>query len=279
MEKAGTKEQKQKILNELFPLDRRERMIASASEDKRGRKVRYYRYIKFPKFLEILKNGKQSAADYSNPNEIADKKLFKDFLVDFWSFGQELRHPETDLEDLFREEDNLRKEDLREVMNAVFPAVSQEEKDRVVANPTNENILVFIERYVDEGYIKRRHTGSVMQRFSPFLSMSVGGVINDSVLEHDDYVYIETVIADEKIILHPETDQGEKEVLVREIKKEDVSRVFIDFNQLKREVLGDKTSAIGDFISKNKISPYRGGLVEQWRWDEKTSDCLPKSLL
>jgi|GEM_PF-6089989 len=278
LEKAETAKEKQKILNEIFPKERRDQMIADSSEDINGRGVRYYRYIKFPKLLGILKTGKLSAHDYFNLQEAVDIKMLKDFLIRHWSYLEENNHPDIDFEKLIEEEDDLKKKSLADIFPETFPEANPQDIEMVVANPNNQNILAFIEKYASEKFLKAIHTGSSMQCFSPYLSMSVGGIINDCVRDNR-CVYLEIVVPNERIILHPETDQGEKEVLIKEIKKENISRVFTDSEQLKQEVLEDISSAIGDFGSKHKLIPCRGGLVEQWRWDEKTEDCLPVGLL
>ncbi|MBP6944503.1 hypothetical protein KBD61_01400 [Patescibacteria group bacterium] len=260
-------EERQRILNTLFPLTHRKEMVNGASTDRKGRKVLYYRYIKWDKLFNLLERGKQMPMDYVKdpqaPLSAEDLYYLASFIKDYA------------IESLHKRELRGTKPSLEELLNIAFPHVSPEERARLI-KPTYAIVLPFIRKYVDQKYIGRRHTGSMLQRFSPFLGMSVGGPISPLFDERD--VYIEMVIPDRVIIPHSEGVQGEKEVFIEEIRREYISRVHAS-GQLYEEAISNPSSMIGTYYADHPDecrTPLEA--LDRWRWSEKTEDCLPAAV-
>jgi hypothetical protein len=235
--------------------------------DRKGRRVLYYRYIKWDKLFNLLERGEQISMDYVKdpqaPLSPEDLYHLANFIKDYA------------IDSLHKRELRGTKPSLEEIIDTAFPNVSQEERARLT-KPTYAIILPFIRKYVDQKYIGRRHTGSMLQKFSPFLGMSVGGPINPLFDERN--VYIEMVIPDSQIIPHPEGVQAEKEVFIEQIKREYISRVHAS-DQLYREAINNPNSMIGTYYAAHPDecrTPLEA--LDRWRWSEKTEDCLPVAI-
>lgn len=265
-------EERQNILNELFPLSRRQEMLRGASVDVKGRRVLYYRYMRWEKIFELLEKGEQTSMDYvENPHaRLSDEDVlrlqtfFLDYAVDFLHEG---------------EWEDLKSLSLEELINGVFKDVSWKERAELIREPTYEVVLPFIRKYVAAAYTRGRHTGSTLQRFSPFLGMSVGGPIRTLYGRNEVYAYVEMIVPDHKIIPHPEGVQGEKEVFIERLDRAYISRIYTD-QQLWDEILESPDSMVGKYLANHRGEGCRTILeaLEQWRWHEETEDCLPASV-
>ena len=127
--------------------------------------------------------------------------------------------------------------------------------------------------------MKRVYTGSVGQKFSTFLSMSVGGVI--STLSSDRYpyqkVYCEIVKRD--IMPHESGVPGEKEVFVKKLNLSDIAGVYVDDNKIFELIRNDITFSQGHFSKEHQaVNRFSDDAIENWRWDVETADCLPNRL-
>jgi hypothetical protein len=229
--------------------------------------------------LDILTFGKQAVESYTDKDAPVDKNLLTEFLLKHWRYLKKKENIKIDIYPYLAGKDSSFTQNISALMAHAFPLSSEQEIGIVVSNPIYENVRPLIEEYVDEAFLREIHTGSRLQMFSPYLSMSVGGPIDDHILTYGGFTYMEMVIPDTRIIVHPEAHQVEKEVLVKEIRKDEISRVFLDNNQLHKEVLDDKTGAIGQYLYTHERNLSHGGPIDQWKSEEKTEDCLPAGLV
>ncbi len=265
-------EERQNILNELFPLSRRQEMLRGASVDVKGRRVLYYRYMRWEKVFELLEKGEQTSMDYvqnpyarlSDEDVLRLRTFFIDYAVDFLNEG---------------EWEDFKNLSLEELIERIFTGVSREERTELIKEPTYRIVLPFIRKRVAATYTRGRHTGSTLQRFSPFLGMSVGGPIRTLYGWNEAYAYVEMIVPDHKIIPHPEGVQGEKEVFIERLDRAYISRIYTD-QQLWDEILESPDSMVGKYLANHRGEGCRTVLeaLEQWRWHEKTQDCLPASV-
>jgi len=261
------REDRIQILQQIFPESRKEQMLQLASEDTKGRKVKYYRYIKWDKFMKLLENKKLTAMDYFNLDEKIDEQELFYFLLDYARYLKVV--------DILQED--YKAISLPELASRVFPQLTISEIKPFLENLSFRNILPFVRNNIDPQYMRRRHTGSVAQKFSSLLSLSVGGITTDHLGKNS--VYLEMVMPDDKITPHPEGVEGEKEDFTDEINLYNVTRIY-DSVQIWDDIIMNPGTTIGAYQAKidySKGSSSSG--VEQWRWGEKTNDYLPKSLL
>ncbi len=273
-DRATSVEEQQEALNHMFPLERRERMIASSSSDVRGRKVVYYRYMTWDKLKELLHRGHQVPFDYAVTPEQKfsgeEQSELKELLLDYVDFLCEYKKTFSE-----NAADDMRNLNLDHIFKKIFTDVADEEIQHVVSTLNYTTVLAFIKKHVDRQYLKIRHTGSVLQKFSPYLSASVGAPISSLQGRKGTKVYVEMVIPDKQVSLHPEGVQGEKEVLIEKIEREHIVRVYTS-DQLWTELLHNPESVIGRYAQENNKDPLEA--IESWRWREKTEDYLPVGL-
>ena len=262
LEGLSDRKEKQEILNQFFPQSRRQEMFTSSSRDIEGRPVCYYRKMNWHTLLKLLKIGELNALDhFPNPDEPADKTELKYFLARRLEGDERL--------------DMIRNNDYATILEMTMPGLSIEEKAVMLGEPTYRQLLPIFERHFDRRFMRSVHTGSVDQKFSSAISLSVGGIISDHL--RPARVYVELIIPDEEVEVHPEHVRGEKEVFVRRIKSEWISRVYVDPEQMRDELIADQNSNIGRFVTEKDLQNNRE--VERWRWDEPTENYLPKDLL
>ncbi len=266
LKQTEEREDRAEILQEIFPEARREEMLQMASEDSKGRKVKYYRFIRWDKFMKLLENKKLTAMDYFNLDEKVDEKELFYFFIDYADF----------LKVLDRFEEDYKALSWSELMSRVFPTLTPQETQSFLNDLSFRNILPFVQKNVDPLYMRRRHTGSVGQKFSSLLSLSVGGITTDHLGKNT--VYLEMVMPDDKITPHPEGVEGEKEVFTDEINLYNVARVY-DSVQIWDDIIMNPDTIIGAYQAKIDYSKgSHSPAVEQWRWGERTNDYLPTSL-
>ncbi len=256
-------EERQKLLDQLFPNERRERKIAGASKDSQDRPVKYFRKMQYDKLLKMLEQGQQTPVDYyEDINAPVDDEVFRYFLYQVAG-------------------DNFNRRELRElstpdlVTQLFKDKVPADELAKVLETTTYSTMLPFIDKYVPLSRIKELHAGGLSQRFSPLLSMSVGGVIKDKLSPNQ--IYLEMVMPDEKVIVHDliEEFEPEKEVFTRSIDLQNVTRVYATTEALQREQVHNPDTAVGKHYNPTNHS---SSATDLWRWDEKTEDYLPTSL-
>lgn len=253
----------QKLMDSIFTPDRRDRMIESASQDRHGRKVRYFRDISFEQLKQLLITGEQSQYSYvRNLEEQVDFDDVRSALVRRLACFEEMS---------ISQRINLSKEDF--FQRAFGENATAAEIDDVLEHFDYAHVLPFLERYVDQDVLLDIHAGGLSQKFSPFLSMSVGGIIREL---SPGRVCLEIVMPDNAVTPHSRDYsgmQGEKEVFARRISVRDISRVYTDNDTLRKDEIENPARPISNYADSS------GDPVGEWRWNEDIRDYLPISLL
>lgn len=262
----------QKLLNRVFTTERQEALLATASTDIKGRKVRYYRYIQYNKFKTLLEKGSLKATDYhvEAPYTEKNRELIKGFLVRYF------RSTLKDFDEIY----NVYKMTLEDLVYKTFGDTADPETLENIFLSTDTSdwgaILEFIRENVDEVFMKKTHSGGTTagQVMSDMLSISVGGPVQKSLLK--GFVYLELIISDEKVIPYPEVKfQGERELFTREIRIENISRVYATDMAINDEIIRNPHTAVGSFVTDPLRENSRGGRVHVWRWDEPLENNVP----
>ncbi len=260
LKQAGQSEQSQTILDSLFTPERRKKLIDTASRDIKGRKVRYFRKMKYDKVLDLLETGEQTHLSYfDDVHAPVNEPKLRHLLSDF----SRANHLDYNVSS-----GNAIADDIRNSLGKIIPA---EELDQAIRNLTYDQLIPLLDKYLPDTFIKGVHTGSLGQVFSPYLSMSVGGIISLSSRS-----YVELVMPDDQVVPHPEGVKGEKEVFTRRIKRENIARVYTSNNTLYTDEVTNPETAIGNYYERIHIGREA---IERWRWDEPTADYLPTALL
>lgn len=263
----------QEVCNKLFSEERREKMIEGASIDRKGRKVRYYRKIARDIFLRALNEGEHSIEN--NHLEDFDRELpekrVRGFFLDY-----------AEDEDLVSWDEATKSLSLQEILERITN--NKDAISRLVGERSNRSVIEFIQRYCRQERLEIKHAGSRFMEFSPYLSASVGGSFVE-YLRRDD-VLLEMIIADEKISSFPSecnSRECEKHVYINHgIQLGEISRVFIDTEQYRREVLENSSLPIGKWIIEGggvKDPLLSENDIDRWRFNTPTDDCLPVGLL
>lgn len=271
LKKAETSQIKQKLVDGVFTEARRKEMWQQASKDRKGRPVRYYRKMKEDKVFSLLEKGNQTSLDYfDNPDEVTDIVDIRSLLLRYISYR---RIEDVPIKDLYK----MANQQLLEVIQRVdhgFPSLKDGATYASVQQVVSQLPLDFVANI---------HTGSTLQKFSPLLSLSVGGPISERL--NTKRPYLEYIIPDDRLILHPyKTKQeikdahaidGEREVFVTELDRNWISKAYFDPDAYYEDLIVNPNSNISHYYEKPKIgSPT----VEYFRWTEPVLDCLPASL-
>ncbi|NCT54784.1 hypothetical protein GW758_02375 [Candidatus Falkowbacteria bacterium] len=255
----------QSVVDKIFSNQRREKKLAEQEDDGNGLKVRYFRKMSLEAFIKMAKVGYQDAASYAEEEPpIIDQRELKYFIIDSFSLDKQEKIETKGLS-------------LKDLVNEHFGVDVYErlaESDFSYAC-----VMDFINNYLDEKYLKQTHTGSVMQKLSPFLSMSVGGVI--STLSSDKYPYrkIYCEIVKDDIIPHQSGVNGEKEVFIKKLEMGDIAGVYVDDNKIFELIRNDNTFSQGNYYREHQNEmQYSDDIIQKWRWEVNTNDCLPKRL-
>ncbi|MBP7119458.1 hypothetical protein KBA63_05250 [Candidatus Woesebacteria bacterium] len=287
-------EQSQKLLDTVFTQEHREKLVSSATHDIHGRSVRYYREMPMDRLITLLNKGQIDVFDhFAKESDTAGRKEKVDDAPDFGSIYMLLRRHETENLGLDREtatslismKDKDRFQDdsqfRTEVFQRLFPDVEPSVIDDLSKKLTYKTLIPFLEQHLPVDFIKKMHTGSMLQKFSPHLSASVGGPINDHLLQ--GRVTVEMIIPDEQIVPNQFGVTGEKEVFLAKIDRDQISQVFTTSDALLTQVIKNPDTQIGDYyanqFSNLPIERQRStSITEDWRWKEPTEESLPVSI-
>jgi len=277
-------------LNEIFNESRRESMIKDASVDSANRPVKYFRYMPKDLFKVILENKKITAEnchEYHLKNE--DQKISQkdNFDLDLRYLLEEYLHDElnenneSDVsdEDSFNltaclQKINEYEKQVKKIPQNIIEQFSKEINHLAIAS--------LVKEYFNQQFVIDMHTGSIWKKYSPFMSASVGGVIHNYIRESQ--VYVEMIIPDEEIVVSERTLQnkesfvGEKEVHLKNIQLDNISRVYVcDKNLYNEQIVNkDNPTPLTKYYDpdRRKFNP-----VDDWRWQENTLDYLPINIL
>ncbi len=255
----------QLIIDQLFSAKKREQKLSEQEEDARGLKVRYFRKMSLEAFIKMVKTGYQDAASYAKGElPVVSQDELKYFIINSFPFDKQEAI----------EEKNL---GLKDLIDEHFGKRIYERLEE--AGFSYASVMDFTANYLDESYLKQRHTGSTMQKLSPFLSMSVGGVISTLSSEKYPYQAVYCEIVKHDIITHKDGVNGEKEVFTKKLNIEDVIGAYVDDDKIFELIRNDDTFSQGNFYKEHKNEMrYADDVIEEWRWEVNTNDCLPKRL-
>ena len=284
----ATNKERQEILNNLFNEDRREAMTSQASLDSQGARVRYYRYLNWDRFIDLLKTGNIDAQSGSRQEEF-DENAFRKFLVEHYKYL--LKENGLDRSsDKYREEvDKAKGLAIKDLLDINFPSVSQKEKKELLNNLTFRAVKAFNKKHTTNFFKRLDHYRGLRIDFSPYLSVSVGGIITE--IPHHGQAYLELVLPDSQIrrdLRGEDTPPAEKDILVENFDLSQVSRVFMDRDQINNEIVENTDTGIGRFLEGMRGDPRFSSInfdnqemsvkIGDWKVLCPTEDCLPVSL-
>jgi len=271
-------------LDEIFNESRRESMIKDASVDSANRPVKYFRYMPKDLFKKILENKIITAEDchkYHLENIDLNKSEKEDFNRDLKYLLEE--YIEDELKEKNEFDGNIT-EYLKRINNnkKQVKKIPQNVIDQYSNKINHSTIVNLIKEYFNQQFVIDMHTGSIWKKYSPFMSASVGGVIHNYIRESQ--VYVEMIIPDEEIVVSERTLQnkesfvGEKEVHLKNIQLDNISRVYVcDKNLYNEQIVNkDNPTPLTKYYDpdRRKFNP-----VDDWRWQENTLDYLPINIL
>ena len=252
-------EKRQNILDDIFTTDRRQKLLRTASKDSKGRKVRYFRKMNYTDLLKLLETGQQTYESYfDDPNkQVTDKDL--DTLIRRFSIFSK-QEGQANLSQI---------EQLKRIFTGFIP---EHDLQNMLENLTYARIISVIDTYLPQEFKETIHSGSLGQVFSPYLSLSVGGIIN--MTDMVDRITVELIMPDETIIPVKTGFEGEKEVYVKKITTRNIARVYTSSSTLQREEVENPDTPIYQF-NNGRIGD---NAIGNWRWNEPTTDLLPSSI-
>jgi len=261
---------RQRLYNYLFDEVGREAKVAVASEDRKGRKVRYYRIMGQEDFNLWIEHAKLNAEVLTDP--LTDKISSKDIAhYLYYLVGSGL---------FFNFSEDISPENVFEYLPQLFPAASAEEVAMVSTTDSAAVVRGFLFKYANREALKFMHRGS-SSRLNPYFSCSVGG---PSYLYQDPLVCVELVIPDDKVEVESGAFEEEKEVYLTNLDLAWVTRVYAGGStgneQWIEEVIYNPEIPIGEHtVNRYKSSDSSYSEVGAWTRDEELVDCLPVGLL
>ncbi len=270
----------QQIADETYgPQYENDKKQIDASKDIKGRPVTYWRSMSIEAFLKILKNGEITSMDYHRDVlDDEDKKQLQVYLADYDRY---LKY-ESGIKYYGKDFDQKRAMSALDLARYLFPKKDPDELEKLFlkdADVTWTSLMRFLDENLEEGYIKGRHAGGVMKRFSPFLSLSIA-TPRESVIDSTE-VIVEFVVPDSTFIFNDRNGAvGEREFLAKKLKSNWIARVYIDTNVFYKDFVNNPDTPMGQYKndSENKEAiRSRGSVVESFRWDVPISETLPAS--
>ena len=280
------------VFNEEFPLDRREALFSSASKDISDNTVACYRYI----WWEINHILSQDVWDTSVINswsydcaEFAKKYIGSFLSSDKKSKYRGLYLVDTSPWDIISI--------LKEILTEEFWADETELSDIL---SSHEKLMEFILERMPISETISRHRW-YPTKFSPFMSWSIAWfsgyflrMLSGSF--NRQTVYIEAIIPDDELIYDDRQSWGEKEILTTQVKKEWISRVFTNRQQLIREIFSEEFEYCNiwlksyteakEYALEIEANPFPlekqdlnySDIAEHWRFNTDTKLYLPKDM-
>lgn len=266
----------QNILDSIFTQDRRAEMLGNASKDRHGRPVRYFRLMDYGKLLRLLEEGEQTYRSYTDDLEASvDTEHLNDLVT---SIARRRAY------DAGESTANISQNSTEGKINLAFQdlipdAMLDELSHKAEAGALSYDELIrLIDTHLPTTIIQGIHSGHANQRFSPFLSLSIGGPLRAEFPPHKK-TYVELTLPDESVI--PDDPEHkpiskEMEVFTRKIERENIARVYTDAVVLRRDQIMNPCTAIGAYYLRLGDAQEA---VDEWRFNEDTDDYLPSSLV
>lgn len=261
-------EARQTLLDKIFTPELRAQKIASAELDQAGRPVRFYRYMSSKILAQLLANGEQRAKDidliHDSTSTQEQSPLIEDqSLLYILHRLVQKKYKNTDLKYSFKTPN--------EIIHDLFSPNDADKLLTLIQANDQDGIRQFLVTHTPEEFRQQIHTGSMGQKFSDYISLSVGGPINDSLYHHKDmaYVYVEMIIPSDRLTYTHSTFPGEKEVFVNELKRDDIAFVAASNTAFRQEIL------------HHPNTPWQNDSTEEWqRWRAApTEEYLPANFI
>lgn len=274
-------DQLQLQFNEIFDAKRREKMLAVANKTRLGLPAVYYRYMPRKQLGLMLEQGRHTPQDYIEREQI-DESTLHAFLND--------QYDEMTMEEIQTEDREVfRLLELDEKFRRIFPEVSAVQISTLVQNRNYKEIQKFLDDHLSNQEKRLSHkVGWPGIELSNTLSASAGGpIIASGGMNRDKVVYIEFIAPDNRIATHGRdtvqflnehmNGDEEKEVFLKQIPLNWVTRVFITRQQLIDEAINHPSSTIQQFTTKHppkeNENPY-----QHWHKNAHTNDMVPISV-
>lgn len=270
----------QRELDRVFTDERRERMLDTASKTAAGLPAVYYRYVPARVLNSLLERGAHIPQDNIAPGKrVAELATVEAYLTDY--LGEILAQKGVQGASLKKQWKGM---DLEEKFHLLFPRAPKSRVKTVVEGRDYADIQAFFDDYVENSMKRLAHkSGWPGLELSNLLSASAGAPIVETMGHlHETVAYLEFIAPDDQVRTHAdgtlgETDE-EKEVFVKKIPLEWVTRVYVDRARLLEETVDHPGSAVSAWAKEHplpeekKVSAYKN-----WHRNAKTNDMLPAS--
>lgn len=258
---------RQEMFNKLFPEERRKNLVESASEDSKGRKVRYYRMMPVDKFLDLLKSGVWDEETFEDD----DKPNLKELTYYIYDLARWTKS--------FDKFDLLKRDNVADFLADIFPTAPASELGNLLSANSHSEVRKFFAKYADKTALRAMHRGA-STKFNPYFSCSVGG---PSYSYRDGIVCLEMVIPDEEVEYDELALEQEKEVYLRKLNLSWVTRVYDSGEkgnlQWIDEVVYNPDLPLGEYTQNKYIPSMDASEISAWTNGEKTRGCVPVDLL
>lgn len=267
--KETSLEDRIKIVKELFPTERKEAILRSASRDAKGRAVRYFRVTTYEDVERLLAEGETTASGNPSNDKIFEKKK--------QDIKSSLRH--------FLEEQGLIEKFAKD-----FQKLSEDF--------TLKNYRQFIQTELPRLELFRlqisMHGGGMYGGITGLTSCSVGGPLltpKEPVPQkgYEGMPVIEMVIPDEEVLIHPLFKtlniEMEKEINTKRLKAEWITDIYLSEEDFTKRFILDKRVPLAPFYGRKTYA--RDGLpryaesafdtLQDWKASESIADLIPVS--
>jgi hypothetical protein len=234
----------QHIVDEVYGDEYQKQKLETASKDKFGRPVRYYRQVGLDTLVDLLKNGEESALSHHDEIYSPSDPVLKD-MAEYILEG--------------RDEVVDGKATTADLVYKMFPSQTQEEVDAVFGITGEQTdwktILDYIENNIPSDEVKKLHAvgthNSRILKYSPYLSVCPGGprIYPPS----DSAAIIELVIPDEEVVVNNKNRQKtEREALVHRIDASSLSRIIFGEEAFIKLIQHNPDTPVGQYILQHK---------------------------
>jgi len=229
------------VIDSVFTEEKRQKKIAEASNDIKGRPVRYYREISINHLLNIINNAEESPNDYHkgvpNPSENQLRALCS-FLLSIRDKKMNIDKP------------------IANILTLAFPNANQSEIMNLLKTDDFDwkSALSFIQKNLSEKELKLLHSVAFSGRehilpFSPFFSICPGGP--RFYPPTHSQVIIEMVIPDSEVSINESNKTlAEREALVTKVKRSYISKIIFSEKAFIEQIILNPTTPIGEFVTK-----------------------------
>lgn len=273
LDRETSSHKRQDVLDKIFTDERREAILQTASRDRLGRPVRYFRYMSNNMLFRLLREGEQTPLSYhTSPDGLVDPNRIKQFVSSYIDFRQFTTKECSPLGARL-----LRWLPTSFAFAKLFENAPQKELRGLLNDFTYRKALPFFDNYADGKFNRRMYTAASYLGLSPYLAVSVGGIL---LIPEKDRSHIELSIPDEDIIPHHGQPGPEKEAFTRKINTSHILRVYINADKLLANEVFNPYTPIGQHYRRIKTSFYNRtqDAIDRWRCDEDINDYLPVAL-